>query len=99
MALTLGIVPAELPYHLNRLNSRNTLRTNMPWFAVDVDCLHAAGVAADHRRREIRRHSRVWFPLLLNPSLAPFTRWSYKPLVIADDQRSSAPCCHHHPPV
>jgi hypothetical protein len=59
MALTLGIVPAELPYHLNRLNSRNTLRTNMPWFAVDVDCLHAAGVAADHRRREIRRHSRV----------------------------------------
>jgi len=59
MALTLGIVPAELPYHLNRLNSRNTLRTNMPWFAVDVDCLHAAGVAAGHRRREIRRHSRV----------------------------------------
>jgi len=36
------------------------------------------------------------FRWLLNPSLAPFTRWSYKPLVISDDQRSSAPCCHHH---
>jgi len=30
------------------------------------------------------------FRWLLNPSLAPFTRWSYKPLLIADDQRSSA---------